>query len=65
MYRITSSPRVAAHFSLAFISVEIRLTSVPPTRAAVVAERTQARADLARTLDRERAQAQTRLLLRG
>jgi hypothetical protein len=65
MQRFGNAPRVAAHFSLAFVSIEIRFA--PPPRPAVVsrAEQIAARADLARTLDGERRRAEARLLQRG
>lgn len=65
MQRLESSPRFAAHFSLAFISVEIRLTRprvAPPESQAEVAAARQA---LDRTLAAERRQAEARLLLHG
>ena len=65
MQRITSTPRIAAQFSLAFISVEIRLAPTRRPRPESAAERAHARATLDRVIQAERRQAQTRLLLRG
>lgn len=65
MQRIDSASRVTAHFSLAFVSIEIRF--IPAVRGPVPAraEQAAARADLARTLDSERRQAEARLIQRG
>jgi hypothetical protein len=65
MQRLGHSPRVAAHFSLAFISIEIRLAPVRQPVTASSAERARARAELARTLAQERHRAETRLLHHG
>jgi hypothetical protein len=64
MQRITSTPRIA-QFSLAFISVEIRLAPARRPRPESAAERAHRRATLDRTIEAERRQAQSRLLLRG
>jgi hypothetical protein len=65
MQRITSTPRIAAQFSLAFISVEIRLMPARRPRPESAAERAHARSRLDRAIQAERRQAQTRLLLHG
>jgi hypothetical protein len=65
MQRFGNASRPAAHFSLAFVSIEIRFA--PPPRLPVIsrAEQIAARADLAHTLDCERRRAEARLLQRG
>ena len=63
MQRITSTPRIAAQFSLAFISIEIRLAPARRPQPGSAAERVHARAALDRMIEAERRQAQTRLLL--
>jgi hypothetical protein len=65
MQRIGSAPRVAAQFSLAFISIEIRLGTPRPVRPEVRAEQAAARATVGRALDAERRRAEARWLLRG
>jgi hypothetical protein len=65
MQRIGSAPRMTAQFSLAFISIEIRLGAARPPRHESRAEQVAARAALERTLDAERCRAEARWLLRG
>ncbi len=65
MQRFDSANRVAAHFSLAFVSIEIRFTPAVRGSGPARAEQVAARADLARTLDSERSQAEARLIQRG
>ena len=65
MQRITSTPRIAAQFSLAFISIEIRLAPARRPRPESAAERAHARAALERVVEAGRREAQTRLMLHG
>jgi hypothetical protein len=65
MQRFDNAPRVAAQFSLAFVSIEIRFAPAKRPPLPTRAEQVAARADLHRTLDSERHRAETRLLQRG
>ena len=65
MQRFDHPPRVAAQFSLAFVSIEIRFAPAPRRPLISRAEQVAARADLAHTLDSERSRAEARLLQRG
>ena len=65
MQRLGGSSRVAAQFSLPFVSIEIRWAPARQRPAAPEAEQAAARADLARALDRDRVRAERRLMLRG
>jgi hypothetical protein len=65
MQRFENAPRVAAQFSLAFVSIEIRFAPTKRQPAPSRAEQIAVRADLAHTLDGERRRAEARLLQRG
>jgi hypothetical protein len=65
MQRFENAPRVAAQFSLAFVSIEIRLAPARRRPAVSRAEQVAARTNLAHTLDGERCRAEARLLQRG
>lgn len=65
MQRFENAPRVAAQFSLAFVSIEIRFAPSRQGPTPSRAEQIAARDALARTLDSERCRAETRWLQRG
>jgi hypothetical protein len=65
MQRFDHPPRLAAQFSLAFVSIEIRFAPASRRPPISRAEQVAARAELAHTLDCERHRAEARLLQRG